>query len=137
VPALRERPRDLEALSESFLRGFAELSGSEPAVLGDSARATLARRRLPGNVRELENLMRRAALLFPGKPVELARLDAPMAPTRESRPLEVRSLDLRELERAAITRSLEASGGNRTLAAQALGISVRTLRNKIHRYGLH
>ncbi|NNL66645.1 MAG: helix-turn-helix domain-containing protein, partial [Myxococcales bacterium] len=51
-------------------------------------------------------------------------------------PTRLRGLDLRSLEREAIVRSLEAAGGNRTVAARALGISVRTLRNKIRRYDL-
>ncbi|MAE96030.1 MAG: hypothetical protein CL910_15340 [Deltaproteobacteria bacterium] len=88
-------------------------------------------------MRELENLMRRAAILFPGRTVELNRLLAPQPSSqRDSMTSELRSLNLRELERAAVIRSLEFSGGNRTLASRALGISVRTLRNKIRAYEL-
>ena len=136
VPPLRERPGDLELLARAFLERFADANGSRPAELGDDVLAQLAECPFRGNVRELENLMRRAALLFPGAPIEWERLRAPAPAAKESPAADLRSVNLRDLERQAVIRSLEMTHGNRTLASKALGISVRTLRNKIRLYGL-
>ncbi len=130
IPALRERPLDLPALAQRFLERAARAAGEAPAQLDAAALAVLAARRFPGNLPELEGLMRRAALLFAGRRVDLARLARPLA---AAPPLAAAgaSLDLATLERDAIERALAASGGDRTLAARALGIHVRTLRNKL------
>ena len=136
IPPLRERPGDLELLARTFLERFAEANGSQPAELDDEVLAELAARPFRGNVRELENLMRRAALLFPGRPIEWERLRAPAPAVKESPADDLSSVNLRDLERQAVIRSLEMTQGNRTLASKALGISVRTLRNKIRLYGL-
>lgn len=137
IPPLRDRPADIPLLANAFLDRFAGASGGEPARLDEATLRELSARPFRGNVRELENLMRRAAILFPGRTVELNRLLAPQPSSqRDSMTSELRSLNLRELERAAVIRSLEFSGGNRTLASRALGISVRTLRNKIRAYEL-
>lgn len=136
VPPLRERPDDIPLLAGELLERFARSFGEEPAELGPEAVRALQARPFRGNVRELENLMRRAALLFPGRPVEVERLDAPLARGGDGLPSGLRALNLRDLERAAIARSLQVAGGNRTLASRALGISVRTLRNKIRLYEL-
>ncbi len=136
IPPLRERPSDVPLLARAFLDRFAAASGSEPARLDDEVIAALASRPFRGNVRELENLMRRAALLFPGRSIDPARLFTPSARSGGGMTPGLRSLNLRELERAAVIRSLEMTGGNRTLASRALGISVRTLRNKIRQYEL-
>jgi DNA-binding NtrC family response regulator len=139
VPPLRERRQDIPLLAEAFLERFARAAGEEPARLGSDALAELSSRPFRGNVRELENLMRRAALLFPGRDVDLWRLERPGAQgvqgAQASRALPL-SLDLREVERSTICRALTLTGGNRTAASRALGISVRTLRNKIQRYQL-
>lgn len=136
IPPLRERPRDIPLLARAFLKRFAADSGGDPARLDEASLAQLATLPFRGNVRELENLMRRAALLFPGRQVDLERLFSPSSSSRVPMSSKLRSLNLREMERAAVIRSLEVTGGNRTLASRALGISVRTLRNKIRLYEL-
>lgn len=136
IPPLRERPADLEPLARTFLERFAEANGADPAELDEAVLHRLAERPFRGNVRELENLMRRAALLFPGQPIEWERLRAPGPGPKEAEAEELPSVNLRDLERQAVIRSLEMTHGNRTLASKALGISVRTLRNKIRLYGL-
>ncbi|MGI9592874.1 MAG: sigma-54-dependent transcriptional regulator [Myxococcota bacterium] len=136
VPPLRERPDDVAPLALHFLARFAVAAGDPPARLDARARAALAGRPYPGNAHELENLMRRAALLFPGQTVVVDQLDGPLGAPRQSAPDPLDGFDLRALERDAIQRSLRATRGNRTAAARALGISVRTLRNKIRRYQL-
>jgi two-component system response regulator FlrC len=137
IPPLRERPADVPELARALLARLAAAHGAEPPRLGERALRELARQPLRGNVRELANLMRRAVVLAPGREVELERLlerRPPAAPP--ARGLLEGTLNLRELERRAILRSLAESGGNRTEASRALGISVRTLRNKIRAYGL-
>ncbi len=136
VPPLRERRGDVPLLARAFLERFARSVGGEPPALGERALEELAGLPYRGNVRELENLMRRAAVLFPGREVDVARLRAPGPAAVTALPEGLRSLNLRELKRAAIERSLVESRGNRTLASRALGINVRTLRNKIRLYGL-
>jgi DNA-binding NtrC family response regulator len=136
VPPLRERRQDIPVLAEAFLERFARAAGEEPARLGPDALARISVRPFRGNVRELENLMRRAALLFPGQRVDFSRLERPVSQGAPASPLASASLDLRELEHSTIRRALALTGGNRTAASRALGISARTLRNKIHRYQL-
>jgi two-component system response regulator FlrC len=136
LPSLRERPGDLVPLAQCFLARAAQQAGVEPALLGVSARAELQARRWRGNVRELENLMARAAVVFPGVEIQLEWLEQSLQPAAASSEAAPPSLNLRQLERAAIARSLHLAGGSRSAAARSLGISVRTLRNKIRRYEL-
>jgi DNA-binding NtrC family response regulator len=123
-------------LAQCFLARAAQQAGVEPALLGVSARAELQARRWRGNVRELENLMARAAVVFPGVEIQLEWLEQSLQPAAASSEAAPPSLNLRQLERAAIARSLHLAGGSRSAAARSLGISVRTLRNKIRRYEL-
>jgi two-component system response regulator FlrC len=139
LPPLRERPGDVPLLARTFLRRFAEQGGFEEPRLPEAALARLCRHPFRGNVRELENLMRRAVVLFPGRDVDVEKLLARRVAGEGAPPaseLASPTLNLRELERQAIVRSLAESNGNRTAASRALGISVRTLRNKINQYGL-
>jgi DNA-binding NtrC family response regulator len=135
IPPLRSRPLDLAPFAREFAERAARAAGAPPALLDEAAIATLRGMDLLGNLHELENLMRRATLLAPGRRVDLAELTALGEERARSGSRFVRvpleTLDLRELEREAIERALAASGGDRTLAARALGIHVRTLRNKL------
>lgn len=133
VPPLRERPGDIAGLCAAFLERLAFEQGQPTARLTSECEAVLQMRVWRGNVRELENLMARAAVEFPGEEIPGSWLDSslgshcePVAP----------DLNLRRLERETIKRSLALARGSRTAAAQTLGISVRTLRNKIRRYEL-
>lgn len=166
LPALRERTEDILLLAQYFADNYTAAYGLPPAVFSDEARAWLAGFDWPGNVRELQNLMERAVLLAGAKgriekkhflldtdtwlPDELAdELDQaartevesePRVPTEPGTDLEKAlsggNLRLEEIERIAILKSLEHTSGNRTQAADLLGISVRTLRNKINEYKL-
>jgi len=135
IPPLRERRADIPLLAAALLERFSRDQGAEPPLLGEEAIARLAELPFRGNVRELQNMMRRATILFAGRDVDLDALlsrsvaDAPPLAT-------IDTFNLRELEKETIHRALEARGGNRTQAARALGISVRTLRNKIQVYDL-
>ncbi|MEB2344406.1 MAG: sigma 54-interacting transcriptional regulator [Deltaproteobacteria bacterium] len=136
VPPLRERPNELARLAVALGERFAAAQGVAPPRLGAAALAALCQHPFPGNLRELENLMQRAVLWFPGEAVDVAALLAPHAAARARRAAAAPVLDLRALERRAVEQALALCAGNRTRAARALGISVRTLRNKLHHYGL-
>lgn len=133
VPPLRSRGADLPVLARELAALAAAEAGEEPPQLDEAALAALARCELRGNVRQLESLMQRAALLYPGQPVAASFFERPHGEAMPLAPPEPRSLSLREIERAAIARALQVSQGNRTQAARALGISIRTLRNKLKR----
>ncbi len=146
LPALRDRPDDLAPLAAALLAEAAASMGRTPPLLSPEALATLAASRLPGNVRELRNVLERALVRSRGPLLERAHLGvlesgaslAPAAPRLS--PLTAPSeaalppglpIELAALERLAIGEALRRVGGNRTHAARLLGIGLRTLRNKL------
>lgn len=133
VPPLRERPGDVASIARDLVERAALARGVAAPRLTSASLAALRALPLPGNVPELASLMERAVALFAGRELDVAAL---LRGRSEVVPRETGSetLDLGELERAAIERALVQYGGNRTHAARALGISVRTLRNKLHDY---
>jgi two-component system, response regulator FlrC len=158
IPPLRDRPADIQALADHFLDRYAKVNGMKPRPLSPDARRELVRARWPGNVRELENCMHRAVLLAVGDTIDLEairtpdgdRLDeahggGPARPTDETvrhaaetaeavtRALVGRTVA--DVERELILETLGSTLGNRTHAANILGISIRTLRNKLKEYG--
>lgn len=163
VPALRERADDIPFLAEHFLRRFARKHGVRVTGFSESARAAMLAYRWPGNVRELQNAVERAVILSEsGRPVSAVALglpaelpppgvdslapwsqaeagDEPARVEEESAPSSVTDgsgqvLRMDELEKQAIRAALKQTHGNRTEAAAALGISIRTLRNKLQEY---
>ena len=133
VPPLRERPGDVASIARDRVERAAIARGVAAPRLTSASLAALCALPLPGNVPELASLMERAAALFAGRDLDVEAL---LRGRSEATHDEAASgtLDLGELERAAIERALLQCGGNRTHAARALGISVRTLRNKLHDY---
>jgi two-component system response regulator FlrC len=127
LPPLRARS-DLFALAELFFADAALSLGTSRRELDAASRAEIQQRTLQGNLHELEALARRAHLL-PHTPISLAQPE--IADERLPRAEELHTLDLRRLERDAIARALSLTRGNRRLAARALGIHERTLRNKL------
>ncbi|HVU23674.1 MAG TPA: sigma-54 dependent transcriptional regulator [Opitutus sp.] len=150
VPALRDRPEDIPLLAAHFLRRFARKHGVKVSGFSDVASRAMQAYRWPGNVRELHNVIERAVILSePGLPVSAGALALPLdldeiepaAPDGVAEPEAVfvpaqQELirPISELEKDAIGAALRRFDGNRTQAASALGISVRTLRNKLHEY---
>ncbi|NKE43309.1 sigma-54-dependent Fis family transcriptional regulator [Roseomonas frigidaquae] len=140
LPALRERVADILPLAEHFARRFADANGLPRRMLSPAARATLAAHRWPGNVRELENAVHRAVLLAEGheigpEAVELTPAEPSAAAAGGATGVEAlvgRKVD--EVERDLIIGTLSHCLGNRTRAAEILGISIRALRNKIQDY---
>ena len=135
LPPLRERPEDVVALTDFYLELFSA-AGITPA-----ARQMLLANPWKGNVRELRNVMERAALLAGERPIDLGDLvlDGAIG-GREVEPglpaTNGDSRNLREIERRTILATLAELGGNRTQTAEVLGISIRTLRNKLKEYAL-
>jgi DNA-binding NtrC family response regulator len=142
VPPLRERSGDIMLLAEHFLEFYAKENAKPSLSLSDEARRLISSQKWPGNVRELQNTMERAVLLASSDSITPEALmfedqisggeSQGGAATAEvlTGPLPT----LRELERKAIDLALEETSGNRTHAAKMLGISVRTLRNKLNEY---
>jgi two-component system response regulator FlrC len=151
LPPLRDRPGDIAALSEHFVKKYADANGLGSRTLSPEARQALLRAPWPGNVRELENTLHRAVLLASGetitpdaiampdgtgltdvvKAASLATQAAQMAET-VSRTMVGRTVA--DVERDLILDTLDHVLGNRTHAANILGISIRTLRNKLNQY---
>jgi DNA-binding NtrC family response regulator len=149
IPPLRERPQDVIALAEHFVEKYARANGMPARPLSAEARAALAANRWPGNVRELENTLHRAVLLSSGESIDAdalitpdgARLDeggsavaAMAAQTAEQVSRSLVGRTVAEVERELILETLKHCLGNRTHAANILGISIRTLRNKLNEY---
>jgi two-component system response regulator FlrC len=152
LPALRERPKDIIALARHFARKYAEANGVPFRVLGSETEKMLLAHGWKGNVRELENTIHRAVLLSHGAEIgpeavrlpDGGRLDhalsypndaataATDAATATNRALVGRTVS--QVERELILDTLGHCLGNRTHAANILGISIRTLRNKLREY---
>ena len=137
IPPLRERREDILPLAEHFLRKHEPKSQRGLFQIAPELSAQLAECEWPGNVRELENFMRRALALSTGTALGVQVLDAAegSASDREGSTLKS-GVTLQDMERQLLEKTLEATGGNRTRAAEVMGVSLRTVRNKIRTYGL-
>jgi two-component system response regulator FlrC len=137
LPPLRERREDIALLAHHFAQRFAASNGLPQPRITAAALQVLQRRAWPGNVRELENCMHRAVILAAEGVIEAADVADPKpspAPPSATRARPEVGRTLAELERELILETLQRLGGNRTRAAEMLGISVRTLRNKLAEY---
>ncbi|RDV03192.1 sigma-54-dependent transcriptional regulator FlbD [Undibacter mobilis] len=150
IPPLRERPADIPELATYFIKKYSDANNLPVRPLSDEARRALNHTRWPGNVRELENTLHRAVILSTGAEIGVdgilspdgARLDsshgtnvaeqAAMTAEQVTRNLVGRTVA--EVERDLILETLRHCLGNRTHAANILGISIRTLRNKLNEY---
>ncbi len=139
LPPLRERRDDILLLAESFLQRAGEQRGEAPKRLGDDAAEALQSYQWPGNVRELENALERAVILSPGATIGVGALPERVT-ERQSEPLVAERATpnptLETIERAYIQFVLQAEGGNKTRAAEVLGIDPSTLHRKLARYGV-
>ncbi|MBI5559355.1 MAG: sigma-54-dependent Fis family transcriptional regulator [Deltaproteobacteria bacterium] len=152
LPPLRERGSDIERLAESFIQRYSQQYGKEIKKMSKASRSRFCQYGWPGNIREMENLVERAVLL--SLSAELEPWDfwdeetdgagigvvSPCGAEPDSLPVfagEERNgemASLRDVERQMIMQALQKTDNNRTHAARMLGISVRTLRNKLHEY---
>jgi two-component system response regulator HydG len=143
VPPLRQRRDDIPLLAEHFLKRYAERHRRRLRGLTPRALDLLMRYEWPGNVRELEHTLERAVILARGEhltpeefPPSLRALAGPAEDIPSHEPAVPVGLSLKEVERELIRKTLEHTGGNRTKAAEILGISRATLHNKLKEYGL-
>jgi len=157
LPALRERPKDIQALARHFARKYADANGVPYRPIAPATERVLAGHPWHGNVRELENTMHRAVLLATGTEIGpeairlpdgklvgsntlaagAAELPPPVRTAVESAAAVTRGLvgrTVADVERDLILDTLDHCLGNRTHAANILGISIRTLRNKLREY---
>lgn len=139
IAPLRERREDIPLLASHFLRKIAIRRRVEPFVLSDDARDLMAAHSWPGNVRELENAMERASAFCEVPIISASDLPEEVrapAPAAGSSATQLAGLKMSEIEQRAIEQTLESCGNNRTEAARMLGISERSIYNKIRQMGL-
>jgi len=151
LPALRERPADVVALADHFVKKYAAANGVPVRPVSEAARRAITGHRWTGNVRELENAMHRAVLLATGAEIDVDAIRLP-----DGQPLTGATYDagpagraaqtadavsraqvgqtVAQMEKGLILDTLTHCLGNRTHAANILGISIRTLRNKLNEY---
>ena len=144
MPPLRERREDIPLLIQAFVEEFSAKYDKHISSVNEAARGTLLGQAWPGNVRELRNTIERAAIVCEGGLITPGHL--PPAPAaRASGRGDAESPDsitftvgtsLDEAEKGLILKTLASNGNNKTQAAQVLGISLKTLHNKLRRYGL-
>ena len=149
IPPLRERLDDIPALVRHFVRKARPQTPPEADVAEPAVLAALAAHQWPGNIRELANVIEHALVLCDGLPLTVEHLPARLGVSR-SRPVALstpaapataaqavaappsKAVSLRELEMQAILQGLERNNGNKARTAEELGISLKTLYNKLH-----
>jgi transcriptional regulator with PAS, ATPase and Fis domain len=137
LPPLRDRKEDLPLLIQSFLTEFNARNGKSVSAVEPGAMRMLEQYRWPGNVRELRNVIERAVILSTGEFIEakhfpplLAGSPVEAGPTVALQP----GMTVDEAEERLIRLTLEHTGDNKTRAAEILGISLKTLHNKLNRF---
>ncbi len=135
VPPLRERREDLPVLVAAFLQEFCARHDRPARTFSGPAMQALLAFPWPGNVRQLRNLVERLVITSPGSAIEIQDLPEEVRSPRLNDTLDLKER-VREAEREAILRALELSGGHRERAADALGVSIRTLHYKMRALGL-
>ncbi|NIM01794.1 MAG: response regulator [Acidobacteria bacterium] len=144
IPPLSEREGDVRLLANHFLDEFAKENGRESMSFTPEAMAALVNARWVGNVRELRNLVESLVVLAPADEIRLSDLPeeyrdpgtsvGPAADAVKKDRQDRQTQTMEEIERRAILDALEKTGGNRTQAAELLGIGLRTLQRKIKDY---
>ena len=133
MPELKDRGTDIFLFADLFIKHANADLGRDVIGLDDKASERIASYAWPGNLRELNNVMRRATLLAKGKHIGLSELERSMAPSTPTEPL---ALHDEQTEQQRIEAALRATGGNKSKAAQLLAVDRKTLYNKMKRYGM-
>jgi len=150
VPPLRERKGDIIIIAEHFIKKYSEVNEKKEPILTAEAKSSLMAYAWPGNVRELENVIERAVLICQNdqiRPTNLFLEKDSGASNRQSLPHEHeekpsqniddnKSSTLYDMEKSMIFDTLNKVNWNKTKASKILGISVRTMRNKLNEYGI-
>jgi len=142
VPPLSVRPEDLKPLSEQVLKRISGKHGGAKFELSPEALQKLKNHSWPGNVRELENILERAAAFSEGNIIESndINLGKKSAASSESEGAKITGslagMTLEDIERRAIIETLEHCAGNRNEAAELLGVSLKSVYNKVKKYGI-
>ena len=133
MPELKDRGTDIFLFADLFIKHANADLGRDVIGIDDKASERIASYAWPGNLRELNNVMRRSTLLAKGKHIGLSELERSMAPSTPTEPLALHD-ELTEQQR--IEAALRATGGNKSKAAQLLAVDRKTLYNKMKRYGI-
>lgn len=141
IPPLRERRGDVLLLCEYFLEKYSRLGRTAKSALSKEVVQVLESYKWPGNVRELENVIERGVLLSGDETILPEHLYLESEGERHGQPVEaplqsvaLEDATLKEMEKRLIFKTLEKAQGNRTRASKILGVSVRTIRNKLNEY---
>ena len=142
LPPLREHKEDLTALAQAILADMNEKHNRAVASMSDPVMGAFQSYAWPGNVRELRNTLERAVIVCEGATIEMKHLPpgfgqvVPRAPVQEANAVRLGvGTTVDEAERLLILKTLEATNNNKTRAAEILGISLKTLHNKLKEYG--
>jgi len=142
LPPLREHKEDVPALVQAIMDDMNEKHGRKVASISDQVSSVFQSHAWPGNVRELRNTLERAVIVCDGSVVEMKHLPpgfgqvVPRAPVQEANAVRLGvGTTVDEAERLLILKTLEATNNNKTRAAEILGISLKTLHNKLKEYG--
>jgi two-component system response regulator FlrC len=136
LPALRERHVDIPLLADHFIHKYNQIEGKRVKGLTPEALQSISQMPWKGNIRELENRIERAVLICKSELIQDHDINAGIS-SRQNQTAAgpfIPTGSLKEMEQRAIYHTLDHTDGNRTHAAEILGISVRTLRNKLNEY---
>ncbi len=134
LPSLRQRKDDVPELVSHFIAKYRPVARNRVYGIEDEALELLMAHDWPGNVRELENCIERALIIGKGPLVTSEEIVPPASASRKGAMSLDPGVSLREMEKVLVLKTLESVGWNRTMAAERLGITTRTLRNKLKLY---
>jgi transcriptional regulator with PAS, ATPase and Fis domain len=133
MPPLRTRLEDIPPLVDYFIERYGDQGSQKVSAIAPQALQELLAHTWPGNIRQLRNVVYHACVMAQGACIQVGDLPELREPVSEIMPAGT-PYTLAEMERQAILKTLRAVGGNKTAAAQRLGVTVRTLQNKLKKY---